>query len=56
MPTKVELLEQNSELLKNAIAGWANRIVYLISDCEIEQRVLDNLSWIVDEMRKFSGE
>ena len=56
MPTKAELMEQNTMLLNNAIIGWASRIAYMIADCDIDQRTLDGLTQIINEMRNLSGE
>ena len=60
MPTKAELLEENSKLIKSTIKGWAIRIQYMVDSYingdEAGFGHVAQLQSIVNEMINFSGE
>jgi hypothetical protein len=60
MPTKAELLEENTRLIKSTIKGWAIRIQYMIDNYINSDEAgfghVNQLQSLVSEMFSFSGE
>ena len=60
MPTKAELLEENTRLIKSTIKGWAIRIQYMIDNYINSDEVgfghVNQLHGLINEMVTFSGE